>query len=61
MAYTGLRPGELRALRWSDVGENTITVHRSADADGSIKSTKTDHGRSVRLLAARRMTCASTA
>ena len=25
LAYSGLRPGELRALRWGDVGENVIT------------------------------------
>jgi integrase len=50
MAYAGLRPGELRALRWGDVGERTINVQRAADPDGSIKATKNKQRRSVRLL-----------
>jgi integrase len=52
LAYTGLRPGELRALRWSDVGENMITVQRAANPDGSTKATKTETRRTIRLLAA---------
>src|ERR1019366_1261284 len=52
LAYAGLRPGELRALRWSDVAENTINVQRGANPDGSIKATKTGQRRSVRLLVA---------
>jgi integrase len=52
LAYTGIRPGELRALRWSDIGENTITIQRGANPDGSIKSTKTETRRTIRLLAA---------
>ena len=27
LAYAGLRPQELRALRWAHVGERTLTVH----------------------------------
>jgi integrase len=50
LAYAGLRPGELRALRWGDIGE-TIHVQRAADPEGNIKPTKTGHRRSVRLLA----------
>lgn len=50
LAYVGLRPGEALALRWSDVGERTLLVERSND-DGLIKSTKTGHRRSARLLA----------
>jgi len=50
LAYTGLRPEELRALRWSDVRERTILVERAA-AGSEIKSTKTGTIRSVRLLA----------
>lgn len=34
LAYAGLRPGELRALRWGDVRERTILVQRGADPDG---------------------------
>ena len=51
LAYSGLRPGELRALRWSDIHENTILVQRAANPDGSTKATKNDQRRSVRLLA----------
>ncbi len=49
LAYAGLRPQELRALRWSDVGERTLLVERAA-AGSSIKGTKTERIRSVRLL-----------
>ena len=35
--YGGLRPGELRALRWADVMERTILVQRATNPDGSIK------------------------
>lgn len=51
LAYAGLRPGELRALRWGDVRERTILVQRGADPDGNAKATKTRAVRSVRLLA----------
>ena len=51
LAYAGLRPGELRALRWGDVRNATITVERAARPDGTIKSTKNHERRAVRLLA----------
>jgi integrase len=50
LAYAGLRPGELRALRWGDVGEHTLLVQGAANPDGSIKATKNERRRSVRLL-----------
>lgn len=50
LAYGGLRPGELRALRLGDVRDNTILVQRAANPDGSIKATKNEHHRAVRLL-----------
>lgn len=50
LAYAGLRPGELQALRWRDIGEQTILVEKSADDDGRIKGTKTDAHRTVKLL-----------
>lgn len=50
LAYSGIRPGELRALRWGDVREKTILVQRAANPDGSPKATKTERRRSVRLL-----------
>lgn len=51
LAYAGLRPGELRALRWGDVRKATITVERAARPNGTIKSTKNHERRAVRLLA----------
>lgn len=51
LAYSGLRPGELRALRWGDVRERTILVQRGADPTGGAKTTKTRSVRTVRLLA----------
>lgn len=51
LAYAGLRPGELRALRWGDVRNATLTVERGTRPDGSIKGTKTSERRAVRLLA----------
>jgi integrase len=50
LAYAGLRPGECLALRWGDIGERTIAVERAL-ALGEVKDTKTDRGRTVRLLA----------
>ena len=49
LAYAGLRPEEARALRWEDVGERTIRVERAA-AGSTVKETKTDEIRTVRLL-----------
>jgi integrase len=46
-AFTGLRQGELRALRWSDVNfeTRTISVRRSATVWGKIKLPKSVAGR----------------
>ena len=49
LAYAGLRPEEARALRWEDLGERTIRVERAA-AGSTVKETKTDEIRTVRLL-----------
>jgi integrase len=49
LAYAGLRPQEARALRWSDVGERTILIERAA-AGATVKATKTEELRTVRLL-----------
>jgi integrase len=51
LAYAGLRPGELRALRWGDVRERTLLIQRGADPTGKAKTTKTRSVRTVRLLA----------
>jgi integrase len=50
LAYAGLRPGEALALRWGDIRKRTIAVERAL-ALGEVKDTKTDRGRTVRLLA----------
>jgi integrase len=50
LAYSGIRPGELRAQRFDDVRDKTILVQRAANPDSSIKTTKNEHHRSIRLL-----------
>ncbi len=51
LAYGGLRPGETHAVRWSDIRDQTITVQRATNPDGSFKATKNNQRRSVRLMA----------
>jgi integrase len=51
LAYAGLRPGELYALRWQDVGRRAITVQRAVDGRGDVKRTKTGNVLPVKLLA----------
>jgi integrase len=48
-AYTGLRQGELRALRWRDFGEGVITVARALSA-GVESGTKGGRVRHVPLV-----------
>ena len=50
LAYAGLRPGEVRALRWKDIGERSITVWQAVSGD-ELRPTKTGGSRSVTLLA----------
>ena len=47
--YTGLRPGELRALTWADVDltARTLSVSKALDADGLPKPPKTAQGQRV--------------
>ncbi len=55
--YAGLRLGEIRGLRWSDVDldANTLTVRRALSRDGTPKAPKTEAGaRTVPLLPALR-------
>ncbi len=49
MAYSGLRPGEARALTWADIGQSTIHVWKAISSD-EVASTKTGATRSVMLL-----------
>jgi integrase len=50
LAFTGMRPGELYALRWSDIDEDrgVINVRRSVRR-GHVTTTKTDAAREVAL------------
>ena len=51
LAYAGLRPQELLALHWEDVGDGAIVVRRK-NVDGKIYGyTKTRKDRRVKLLA----------
>jgi integrase len=49
LAYTGVRPGELCALRWDDLGagERELHVRRSLDVTGSEKLPKNGKGRII--------------
>lgn len=40
MAYAGLRPNEMRALRWEDVSDHSVHVRSAIGADGREKRTK---------------------
>ena len=50
LAYAGLRPGEALALRWEDIGAQSINVDKAL-ALGEEKGTKTGATRVVRLVA----------
>jgi len=54
LAYSGLRPEEARAVTWGDVQTRTIVVDKAAEPDGTVKGTKTERNRTVRLLGALR-------
>lgn len=47
LLYTGMRTEEAAALRWSDIGEDYISVHAAVDLHGTpiLKETKTAAGR----------------
>ncbi|MGZ4237456.1 MAG: tyrosine-type recombinase/integrase [Solirubrobacteraceae bacterium] len=50
-AYTGVRPGELAALRWSDldIPNRRATISRALDGQGGIKSPKNGKPRRIVL------------
>ena len=53
LLYTGMRRGEAAALTWGDIGEDFITVNKSAELHGKpmLKDTKTEAGeREIPLL-----------
>lgn len=47
MVHAGLRPGEVRALQWSDWDGEHLRVTRSATRRGKIDTTKSGRGRVV--------------
>jgi integrase len=49
MGYAGLRPEELVALRWSDIGSRVIVIDR-AFTYGELKTTKTGARRAVEIV-----------
>jgi integrase len=49
-AWTGVRAGELQALRWEDVGAETITVRSARKRDGTIGPPKNGKPREVAFL-----------
>ncbi|WP_026043581.1 tyrosine-type recombinase/integrase [Treponema primitia] len=49
---TGLRIGEILALRMEDIGEEYLTIESSFSAIDGLKSTKTDEPRSVPIIPA---------
>lgn len=51
LAYSGIRPEEARALTWRDVQDRTLIIDKAAEPDGTLKATKTERNRTVRLMA----------
>jgi integrase len=49
-AWTGLRAGELQALRWDDVESDSITIRRARKRDGSEKKPKNGRERTIAFL-----------
>lgn len=50
MAYAGLRPSEVRALRWEDVREHSLVVRAAIREGGGEKGTKTGSIRSIPII-----------
>lgn len=49
-AWTGMRSGEIQALRWEDVGTDTILVRGARKRDGSIGPPKNGKAREISFL-----------
>lgn len=49
-AWSGLRSGEIQALRWQDIEENYINVCHSRDRDGTLKPPKNGYPRRIAFL-----------
>ncbi len=44
LAYTGLRPGEARALKWDDILDGAFMIDKAVNASKEIGDTKTSKG-----------------
>jgi integrase len=49
-AWTGVRAGELHALRWDDIDGETIHVRRARKRDGSVGKLKNGKARAIAYL-----------
>jgi integrase len=49
-AWTGVRAGELHALRWEDIGRETIRIRGARKRDGSIGKPKNGREREIAYL-----------
>ena len=49
-AWTGMRVGEIQALKWQDVGDETIWVRHARKDDGTLGPPKNGHAREIPLL-----------
>jgi len=49
LAWTGVRPGELLALEWEDVGSGTLAVRRSLSQSGHLTPPKNGFERVIAL------------
>ena len=49
-AWTGVRAGELQALRWEDIGAGTIWIRRARKRDGTEKKPKNGCEREIAFL-----------
>lgn len=54
-AWTGLRAAEVQALRWQDIGSDTLWVNRARKDDGSYGMPKNGKARQIAFLQAARV------
>jgi integrase len=49
-AWTGVRAGELQALKWEDIGTDSVRIRRARKRDGIEKKPKNGREREIALL-----------